>query len=307
MISVVVRKLGPGMRFWGENREDDGAENTHIEVENSINKEQSMDTERIGNDEVVENEREKLHDVIKEIVNEAGHNHFEANRKLDFEPTLIENGNEFVIFDEELVENGSLSLDKPEPDKIPLWVKMFDIPLEAWNHKGISKLASSVGKPLIMDAITAGMCQFGRSRLGYARVLIEVDAKKQFKQAIDVQYRDKEGNVVRTKIILEEEKEQAIMKEVKIIMCLRESKGNDNNLHKKQQADMNVMETLEISKKPAKGSSNGHIGTQTKNKFFVLKDCDDEGQKWKLNKEQMNEVEYFVHQRLQPTPFETGK
>ncbi|GJX78366.1 hypothetical protein Tco_0325177 [Tanacetum coccineum] len=38
----------------------------------------------------------------------ASQNNAESSRKLDFEPTLIENGNKFVIFDEELVENGSL-------------------------------------------------------------------------------------------------------------------------------------------------------------------------------------------------------
>ena len=54
-------------------------------------------------------------------------------------------------------------LDKPE--KIPLWVKMFDVPLEAWSKEGISKLASGLGKPLIMDAMTANMCQFGKGRI----------------------------------------------------------------------------------------------------------------------------------------------
>ncbi|GKE41299.1 RNA-directed DNA polymerase, eukaryota, reverse transcriptase zinc-binding domain protein [Tanacetum coccineum] len=67
---------------------------------------------------------------------------------------------------------------------------MFDIPLKAWNNKGISQLASSIGKPLIMDVMTANMCQYGRERLGYARVLVEVDARKQFKDGIDVQYGD---------------------------------------------------------------------------------------------------------------------
>ncbi|GJR37132.1 RNA-directed DNA polymerase, eukaryota, reverse transcriptase zinc-binding domain protein [Tanacetum coccineum] len=203
-----------------------------------------------------------------------------CSRNLDYEPTLNEGDNEFVIFDEEMVNQGSLkwkftvcghfvgmkmsynelkynlvrmwskfgladmfsndnevycfkfrnedgmnavlenspwmvsgrplivqkwsldvSLDKPEPNKIPLWVKMFDIPLEAWNKKGISKLASSLGKPLVMDEMTANMCQYGRGRIGFARVLVEVDAGKQFKEGIDVQYRDNNGNIVRTKKI----------------------------------------------------------------------------------------------------------
>ncbi|GKA26888.1 RNA-directed DNA polymerase, eukaryota, reverse transcriptase zinc-binding domain protein [Tanacetum coccineum] len=381
-------EIRAGNEILRENKEDDDAENTGIEVENNINKEQSMDTERIGNDEVVENKGEKLHDVIQESVNKGYKNgslkwnltvcgHFVGVKM----PYNEENSPWMVDGRPLIVQkwNPKVSLDKPEPDKIPLWVKMFDIPLKAWNHKGISKLASSIGKPLIMDAMTASMCQFGRGRLRYARVLIEVDTKKQFKQGIDVQYRDREGNVVRTKQIrieyswrppicefchvfghttkicnkrpmtgeeVEQRKQNKecteISKEGFTDVKKRQThqnnfnnrvmqnnfgrgkrtgynegskdhnvpkgkyeyrpKGNDNNLHKEQQADMNVIETLKITKKPAKGSSNGHTGTQTKNKFSVLEDCDDEGHKWKLNKE-----EYFFHQRLQPTPFETGK
>ncbi|GJV30375.1 RNA-directed DNA polymerase, eukaryota, reverse transcriptase zinc-binding domain protein [Tanacetum coccineum] len=59
------------------------------------------------------------------------------------------------------------------PEKVPLWIKMFDITLEAWSAKGISALASILGKPLIMDDMTAQMCQYGKGRIGYARVLVE--------------------------------------------------------------------------------------------------------------------------------------
>ncbi|GKA73645.1 RNA-directed DNA polymerase, eukaryota, reverse transcriptase zinc-binding domain protein, partial [Tanacetum coccineum] len=98
-----------------------------------------------------------------------------------------------------------VNLDKHEPDKIPLWVKMFDIPLEAWNKKGISKLTSSLGKPLVMDEMTANMSQYGRGRIGFARVLVEVDARKKFKEGIDVQYRDSKGSIKRPKSIEEME------------------------------------------------------------------------------------------------------
>ncbi|GKF23543.1 zinc knuckle CX2CX4HX4C containing protein, partial [Tanacetum coccineum] len=79
---------------------------------------------------------------------------------------------------------------------------MFDVPLEAWNKKGISKLASSIRKPLEMDEMTANMCQYGKGRIGYARVLVEMDARKQFKEGIDVQYRDNNGSILRTKKIM---------------------------------------------------------------------------------------------------------
>ncbi|GJW89180.1 zinc knuckle CX2CX4HX4C containing protein [Tanacetum coccineum] len=106
-----------------------------------------------------------------------------CSRNLDYEPTLNEGDNEFVIFERELECGANLvklkmfsndnekwsldvSLDKPEPNKIPLWVKMFDIPLEAWNKKGISKLASSLGKPLVMNEMTANMSLLKRDNNG---------------------------------------------------------------------------------------------------------------------------------------------
>ena len=63
----------------------------------------------------------------------------------------------------------SLKLDKEEVHSIPIWVNFYGIPLELWNPKGISFIASFIGKPLRVDDITAS-----RRRITYARVCIEV-------------------------------------------------------------------------------------------------------------------------------------
>ncbi|GJR16018.1 zinc knuckle CX2CX4HX4C containing protein [Tanacetum coccineum] len=80
-------------------------------------------------------------------------------------------------------------LDKAEPSKLPIWVKILNVPMEAWSVKGISALASSLGKPIIMDEMTAKMCAKGEGRLSFARVLIEIDAGKKLKQEIEVVYK----------------------------------------------------------------------------------------------------------------------
>ncbi|GKC31695.1 zinc knuckle CX2CX4HX4C containing protein [Tanacetum coccineum] len=59
-------------------------------------------------------------------------------------------------------------LDMAEPRKLPLWVKLYNIPLEAWNVKGITAIASSLGKPIIKDEITTRMCAKGEGRIGFA-------------------------------------------------------------------------------------------------------------------------------------------
>ncbi|GJR48284.1 RNA-directed DNA polymerase, eukaryota, reverse transcriptase zinc-binding domain protein [Tanacetum coccineum] len=44
-------------------------------------------------------------------------------------------------------------VDKTEHDNLPLWVKLCNIPLEAWIVNGVSALASRIGRPLIMDVV----------------------------------------------------------------------------------------------------------------------------------------------------------
>ncbi|GJY35776.1 RNA-directed DNA polymerase, eukaryota, reverse transcriptase zinc-binding domain protein [Tanacetum coccineum] len=64
---------------------------------------------------------------------------------------------------------------------------------EAWTSNGISALASRLGKPLVMDNVTAEMCKMGVGRVGHARVLVEVSANKCIPKVIDVVYRDKDN------------------------------------------------------------------------------------------------------------------
>ncbi|GJZ56099.1 RNA-directed DNA polymerase, eukaryota, reverse transcriptase zinc-binding domain protein [Tanacetum coccineum] len=86
-------------------------------------------------------------------------------------------------------------MNKVEQTKVPLRVTIVNIPLEAWSSERISALASGLGRPLIMDNMTARMCQFGEGRLDYARVLVEFDVMKGYKDKIEIQYRDKNNNV----------------------------------------------------------------------------------------------------------------
>ncbi|GJW84489.1 RNA-directed DNA polymerase, eukaryota, reverse transcriptase zinc-binding domain protein [Tanacetum coccineum] len=95
--------------------------------------------------------------------------------------------------------NPEIGMQKAEHCKLPVWVRMTEVPLEAWSTDGISALASSLGIPLIMDAMTASMCHSGMGRTDFARVLIEMDANKEFKSVIEVQYRDSENKIKGTK------------------------------------------------------------------------------------------------------------
>ncbi|GJV66899.1 RNA-directed DNA polymerase, eukaryota, reverse transcriptase zinc-binding domain protein [Tanacetum coccineum] len=88
------------------------------------------------------------------------------NKILEIPTKFNEDGSEVLIFDDELIDLGSkrcsltvcgqfircrgasLRQDKAEAKKIPVWVKMLKIPMEAWSVKGISALASSLEKEI---------------------------------------------------------------------------------------------------------------------------------------------------------------
>ncbi|GJX76396.1 RNA-directed DNA polymerase, eukaryota, reverse transcriptase zinc-binding domain protein [Tanacetum coccineum] len=72
----------------------------------------------------------------------------------------------------------SVNIEKVDPCKIHVWSRMINVPLEAWSPRGINTLASRLGRPMMMDSTTALMCHKGIGRIGYARVLMEMDAKK---------------------------------------------------------------------------------------------------------------------------------
>ncbi|GJV54424.1 hypothetical protein Tco_1450165 [Tanacetum coccineum] len=57
------------------------------------------------------------------------------------------------------------------------------------STRGISALASRLGRPIMMDNVTASMCHKGTGRAGYARILVEVDAKKGLQSQIEVVYK----------------------------------------------------------------------------------------------------------------------
>ncbi|KAJ6752575.1 hypothetical protein OIU85_002940 [Salix viminalis] len=65
--------------------------------------------------------------------------------------------------------------DKSKISKLPVWVRLHGLPFPLWSRKGLSMVASMVGRPLACDEAT-----FTSSRLDFARVCVELDAKLPF-------------------------------------------------------------------------------------------------------------------------------
>ncbi|XP_024989206.1 uncharacterized protein LOC112523760 [Cynara cardunculus var. scolymus] len=81
----------------------------------------------------------------------------------------------------------SKGLRKPVHSSCPLWVKLHNIPLVAFNREGVSRVASVLGIPKQMDSCTAAMCEKAWGRPEVVKVLVEVWAIGELKRKIEVE------------------------------------------------------------------------------------------------------------------------
>ncbi|GJW99506.1 hypothetical protein Tco_0183420 [Tanacetum coccineum] len=101
-------------------------------------------------------------------------------------PLVLENG-PWLIRNTHLILNKwtpNLTLSKDIVTKVPVWVKLHKVPVVAYSEDGLSLIATQIGKPSMLDAFTSAMCVEVWGRIGFARALIEVSAKKELKQEV---------------------------------------------------------------------------------------------------------------------------
>ncbi|XP_071741701.1 uncharacterized protein [Rutidosis leptorrhynchoides] len=77
-----------------------------------------------------------------------------------------------------------IPLTKEELDKVPVWVKIHDIPLAGFTDIGLSMIASKIGNPMSLDSYTSTMCKEAWGRPNFARALIEISSAKELKETI---------------------------------------------------------------------------------------------------------------------------
>ena len=95
----------------------------------------------------------------------------------------------------------SIIIDRTDPKMLSMWIKLCNMPLEAWSVKGVSAVASGVGNPLIMDKMTTNVCHEGAGRLGYARVLVKVSADRELKDKVEICYKNGKNEVKCSKFV----------------------------------------------------------------------------------------------------------
>ncbi|GAV90240.1 DUF4283 domain-containing protein/zf-CCHC_4 domain-containing protein [Cephalotus follicularis] len=68
-----------------------------------------------------------------------------------------------------------MSLKLEECNSIPVWVKLFNVPVHLWTKLSLSYIASVLGRPLYMDVPTTN-----RQSLAYARICVDMSASSPF-------------------------------------------------------------------------------------------------------------------------------
>ncbi|GKA22891.1 zinc finger, CCHC-type containing protein, partial [Tanacetum coccineum] len=78
------------------------------------------------------------------------------------------------------------NLLKEDVSTVPVWVKLYDVPVTAFSEDVLSAIATKLGTPLMLDSYTSDMYMQSWGRSSFARVMIKLRADVEFKDNIVV-------------------------------------------------------------------------------------------------------------------------
>ncbi|XP_074305233.1 uncharacterized protein LOC141640282 [Silene latifolia] len=81
------------------------------------------------------------------------------------------------------------SMAKERVKSVPVWIRLCGLGLKFWGEKTLEKLATLVGKYMRADSAT-----MDKTRLGYARIMVEVEVGQEFPDKI--YFKDEKGSIV---------------------------------------------------------------------------------------------------------------
>ncbi|GJR88153.1 ribonuclease H-like domain-containing protein [Tanacetum coccineum] len=80
----------------------------------------------------------------------------------------------------------NMSLKRDEVNKIPVWIKLYNVPVVAYSADGLSLIATQVGKPIMLDAFTSSMFENAWGRISFARALVELNGESGLKHEVSM-------------------------------------------------------------------------------------------------------------------------
>ncbi|GJV09342.1 zinc knuckle CX2CX4HX4C containing protein [Tanacetum coccineum] len=118
------------------------------------------------------------HGLKRIMINSKGFFFFKFDSRAGLEAVL--EGGPWLIREYPIILK-KLSMDtrllKKELTRIPIWVKLHDVPIQVFEEDGISLIATFIGKPIMLDSYTSSMCNESWGRNSFGRSLIKVNSE----------------------------------------------------------------------------------------------------------------------------------
>ncbi|GJV16634.1 RNA-directed DNA polymerase, eukaryota, reverse transcriptase zinc-binding domain protein [Tanacetum coccineum] len=181
-------------------------------------------------------------------------------------------------------------MNKVEPKKLPVWVKIVNVPLEAWCVKGISAMATSLGKPILMDSMTAAMCHKSTGNISYASVLVEMDSEKERKNEIEIQ----SGNYANVKNNQYSQKQSNGFGRI-------DRPENSRKEYKKRQADADANVKSKEKNKWKVGENAVDEIRKSSNKYYVLDSLPEDNDLELIMLKERMIVDKYLNEKVQHT------
>ncbi|XP_059310342.1 uncharacterized protein LOC132061578 [Lycium ferocissimum] len=89
-----------------------------------------------------------------------------------------------------------MEFNRDELYSVPIWLKLPGLDFKYWSAKGLSKLGSLIGKPLMVDINTEK-----KVGLNFARMLVEVKIDSPLSEII--KFRNERGNIIEQRVTYE--------------------------------------------------------------------------------------------------------
>ncbi|GJV38081.1 RNA-directed DNA polymerase, eukaryota, reverse transcriptase zinc-binding domain protein [Tanacetum coccineum] len=121
-------------------------------------------------------------------------------KKLNYKFVIISlEGGPWMVRNSPIILKKWFSLHKEELTRIPIWVKLHDVPIQVFKEDGISLITTYLGKPIMLDSYTSSMCKDSWGSNSFARCLIKINSEVVFMESIIIGIPDLEGPVVNKK------------------------------------------------------------------------------------------------------------
>ncbi|GJW21379.1 zinc knuckle CX2CX4HX4C containing protein [Tanacetum coccineum] len=110
------------------------------------------------------------HGLKRVMMNSKGFFFFKFDTRVSLE-AVLEGGFWLIHKSPVILKKWSMDtrLLKEELTRIPVWVKLHDVPIQVFEEDGISLIATFIGKPVMLNSYTSSICKDSWGRSSFAR------------------------------------------------------------------------------------------------------------------------------------------